>query len=175
VRKHDHKAFTILIERHTTTMRKVLFAILNGNIGEIEDVEQEVLIALCTALPGFRFRSSFSTWFYRFCRNKAVDYLRRKGAVKRRELRIKERLELESPRECQYDPERIALDVEKRERVRRVLAGLNKRDREVIVMKDMDDMGLEEIAGLLKIPIGTAKSRLHRARRKVAGLMAKVV
>ena len=88
---------------------------------------------------------------------------------------MKQHFEVVSPRETLYDPERRVLDIEKRERIRRVLDGLSKRDRELLIMKDMDDIGLEEISGLLNIPIGTVKSRLYRARRKAAGLMEKVL
>jgi len=154
-------------------MRKVLFAVLNGNREEMEEVEQEVLIALCGALSGFRFRSSFSTWFYRFCRNKAVDYLRRKGAEKRRQSKLIQRAAAEPLSENRYDPELRILENEKRAHVRLVLSRLGVRDRELLVLKDIDDLGLEEISGLLDIPVGTVKSRLHRARKKAAALMEK--
>ena len=171
----DQTAFKILVGRHIGTMRKVLFAVLNGNRPEIEEVEQEVLIALCRALPGFRFRSSFSTWFYRFCRNKAVDYLRRKGAEKRRQLRLIQRVEAEPQSETQYDPELQMLEKEKRRRVWRLLSRLSVRDRELLVLKEIDDLGLEEISGLLGIPVGTVKSRLHRVRKKAAALVEKEI
>lgn len=175
VRHRDENAFRALVERHTITIRKILFAVLNGNTEEIREVEQEVLIALYRSLPDFRFRSSFSTWLYRFCRNKAVDFLRRTSVRKRRELRLRQLLELKVPSDNPYDPEHRILKEETRERVRHVLQRLSERDREILVLKDMDDNRLEEISGLLNIPVGTVKSRLYRARRKAARLMEESV
>ena len=175
VRHGDQEAFRILIGRHRITMRRALFAVLNGDLEEMREVEQEVLIALCSTLHNFKFRSSFSTWFYRFCRNKAIDYLRRKTSRIRRELRVEQHLKLEVSRQDQYDPEQRLLNAELQERVRCVLGKLNGRDREILIMKDIEDMGIDEISSVLGIPAGTVKSRLHRVRRKAARLMGEAV
>jgi RNA polymerase sigma-70 factor (ECF subfamily) len=90
-------------------------------------------------------------------------------------MRAKEQLQLEAAHGNPYDPEQRLLQTEKQEQVHRLLGKLSERDREILVMKDMDDVGLEEISGLLGIPVGTVKSRLHRARRKAARLMGELI
>ena len=67
------------------------------------------------------------------------------------------------------------LEKEKRRRVWRLLSRLSVRDRELLVLKEIDDLGLEEISGLLGIPVGTVKSRLHRVRKKAAALVEKEI
>ncbi|MBT3273340.1 MAG: RNA polymerase sigma factor [Spirochaetales bacterium] len=166
VLSNDDRAFEALVVRHVPTIRRVLFPILNGNHSDMEEVEQEILIALYKALPGFEYRASFTTWLYRFCRNKGIDYLRRESSVRKRKMLLRTRLELVSSSDA--DPAYQVLRTEKRDRVRRVLSQLKERDRSILVMKDMDGLSLREISAIIGLPEGTVKSRLHRARRKAA-------
>ena len=75
----DDRAFAEIVTRHRSGIRRILYSVLNGNAEEISEVEQDVLVALSRSLPKFEFRASFKTWLYRFCRNKAIDFLRKKG------------------------------------------------------------------------------------------------
>ena len=77
VRCGNRKAFVLLIERHIGGMRRLLFTLFNGNRDDMEDAEQEILLSLFQSLSRFKGRSSFKTYLYRFCRNKAIDILRK--------------------------------------------------------------------------------------------------
>ena len=73
-----------LVERHLPRIRRLLAALLNGSAEDMADAEQEILVGLWVGLDRFRFASSFRTFLYRFCRNKAIDLLRREGRHRRR-------------------------------------------------------------------------------------------
>ena len=59
-------------------MRRLLFGLFRGHREDMEDAEQEILLALYRSLSGFRFESGFKTYLYRFTRNKAIDIIRKK-------------------------------------------------------------------------------------------------
>lgn len=146
-------------------MRRLLAAMLNGSHEDIADVEQEVLIGLWTGLDRFRFASSFGTFFYRMCRNKAVDHLRREGRHKRRA-------------EAATAAARLAPDADPTDGLARLdVAGalglLTPEERLLIVMKDVEGVCMEEISAALGVRPGTVKSRLHRTREKLARALGK--
>ena len=160
------KAFEELVTRNQSKIRGILYGILNGNLSDIEEVEQEILIALLKALQGFEFRSSFSTWLYRFCRNKAIDYLRRSASEVRKKRALKDRMVLPVPQND--NPADQLIQNEKRDRIQRILSRLREKDRSILIMRDMDGLSLNQISNITGFPEGTVKSRLHRARKKAA-------
>ena len=73
-----------LVERHLPRVRRLLAALFNGSPEDMADAEQEILVGLWVGLDRFRFTASFRTWLYRYCRNKAIDLLRRLAVQKAR-------------------------------------------------------------------------------------------
>jgi RNA polymerase sigma-70 factor (ECF subfamily) len=160
----DRNAFVELVERHLPRVRRLLAALLNGSVEDMADVEQEILVGLWTGLGRFRFASSFRTYLYRFCRNKAIDLLRREGRHRRRGEAIRR----EAVTAASDDP-RDGLDrEERRSLMRRALGSLAPDERMLVVMKDVEEMSVEEISAAMSLPAGTVKSRLHRVRGKLA-------
>jgi RNA polymerase sigma-70 factor (ECF subfamily) len=131
------------------------------------DAEQEILAGLWTGIDRFRFASSFRTWLYRFCRNRAIDLLRREGRHRRRGEAAARAAATAAPVDM-ADPGEGHEREERRRRVREALATLSPDDRMLVVMKDVEDLGIAEIAAATGLPEGTVKSRLHRAREKLA-------
>ncbi len=149
-------------------MRGILWAVFNGGVEDIEDAEQEILAALFRDLPRFRFRSSFATYFYRFCRNRAIDLLRKS----RREARTVQAAGAAALAAAPAgDPEERVLAREDRARISAALARLSEDERLLIAMREGEGMGVEEIAGLLRVPAGTVKSRLFRARERLSRIL----
>jgi RNA polymerase sigma-70 factor (ECF subfamily) len=148
----------------------LLSGLFNGLPEDIEDAQQEVLCALYTGMAGFRFQSSFRTFLYRVCRNTAIDMLRRKGRERRRvEASAREARALAGARgELVFDPDEEMARGDYTRAVREALSSLNPEERMMIVLKESEGMRVEEIAQALSIPAGTAKSRLHRIRNKLA-------
>lgn len=152
------------MERHLPLIRRLLYTLFNGQREEMEDAEQEILMCLFQGLKDFRFRSSFRTYFYRMARNRAIDCLRR---AKSRE-RMRTRLNLGLWNRDPSGPEEQALRREAAGTLLDIFRSLPSGDRQLILMKDVDGFSLEEMADILDVPTGTVKSRLHRARAKLA-------
>ena len=74
----DNGAFIELVTKYIPGIRRILYAILNGNREDVEDAEQEFIMALFKTLPYFNFKSSFKTYIYRIAKNKAIDVVRKK-------------------------------------------------------------------------------------------------
>jgi RNA polymerase sigma-70 factor (ECF subfamily) len=127
----------------------------------MEDVEQDVLLALIDSLPRFRFDSAFKTYLYRLCRNKAIDFLRKK----RRERALLDRLA--SQASPPPDPEEEAVVRRSHQRALSELLSLPEPERSLILLKDVQGLTVDEVSFIMGIPRGTVKSRLHRTRAKV--------
>lgn len=163
----DVTAFRILMERHRPMLRRLLAALFHGNREDMADAEQEVLIALSNALPRFRFGSSYPTFLYRVARNTAVSLLRRRRREDDRVL-----LAPLMPEEAAAaDPAVTAVGRWRQERLRAALGRLDPEDRLLVVLRDVEDVPVRELARVTGLPEGTVKSRLHRARGKLARAM----
>jgi RNA polymerase sigma-70 factor (ECF subfamily) len=159
----DAQAFAALVRRHRPMVRRLLAGLLRQEPEELEDAEQEAFLAVARSLPGFRFRSSLATWIYSVARQRALDLLR-SSRRRRRGLERLRRLAPEPPPDA-LEP---LLDGERSERLLRAFQGLPAGDRQLVMMRDVEGFSLEEIAGLIQAPVGTVKSRLHRARARLA-------
>ena len=119
----------------------------------------------------FRGDANFSTWLYRIAFNHAST--RRKGLQIAQQRHVPlDGTELIGDGDAFADPEKTAQDRETQQRVQRALNSLPKDDATIIILRDLQDAPYEEVARTLDIPVGTVKSRLHRARRALKELLA---
>ena len=162
--ERDRDAFVELVERHLPRVRRLLAALFNGSPEDMADAEQEILAGLWVGLDRFRFASSFRTYLYRFCRNKAIDLLRREGRHRRRVEAVRGAAATAGT----ADPGDGLEREERARRVRQALGTLAPDERLLVVMKDVDGMSIEDISSATGLPPGTVKSRLHRVREKLA-------
>lgn len=128
---------------------------------DAEDVVQEAFARAFQALNRFQPDQSFAAWLNRIVANAAFDLSRR------RKVRATEELS-EAVASPFRDPAEVA---ELKERMREALASLPDRARSVIVLHDVEGFTHAEIADLLDIPSGTARSDLHHARRKLREIL----
>jgi RNA polymerase sigma-70 factor (ECF subfamily) len=163
----DPNTFRDLVERHLPSIRRLLYTLFKGQREDMEDAEQEIILTLFQGLKGFQFRSSFRTYFYRLARNRGIDCLRRRRSRQRALARLRPGL---TDKEA-MSPEEQVLRREEIGTLLGVFQTLPFKDRQLIVMKDVDGFSIDEIAEILEVPSGTVKSRLHRARKKLAGFM----
>jgi RNA polymerase sigma-70 factor (ECF subfamily) len=159
----DPGAFQELVERHLPAIRRLLYTLFNGQREEMEDAEQEIILGLFQGLKEFRCRSSFRTYFYRLARNRGIDCLRRKRSRERTLLRMLSTWQSREP----ADPEQLAIRREEIDNLLDVFQTLPSKERQLILMKDVDGFSIEEMAEILRVPPGTVKSRLHRARDRL--------
>lgn len=124
-----------------------------------DDVTQETFVRAYRFLPRFRGDAKFSTWLFSISRNCALDEMRRSG----RRKRVRERLEAE-PHALRGDPT-VAVEV------RESLDILPLDLREPVVFVDMFGCSYNEVARILRLPVGTVKSRVHRGRTQLAAML----
>jgi RNA polymerase sigma-70 factor (ECF subfamily) len=144
---------------------------LMGNREDALDVAQDALLRFFTTLDRFRVDEPVRPWLYSIVRNRCRDLMRR-GRVRKSEP-----LEAEPDRwrpelvDAQADPYRDAARSELRQRVWQALGAISPEHREILVLRDYQDLSYEEIADVLRVPRGTVMSRLHRARKALAGAL----
>ena len=163
-RLKDEAAFSCLINRYSESIRRILYTVLQGSEEDMEDVKQEVLLALYKNLDKFTFKSSFSTYLFRMTRNKAIDFIRKK----KRHIMILEKSYIHSELIDKNSPESLYIKKENKRNILKVILELSEKDRSIILLKDVENLSIDEIAIIFKKPVGTIKSRLHRARKKAA-------
>ncbi len=170
-REGSAAAFDALVERHRLRIFHLACRLVGTD--HADDVAQEVFIAAYRALHHFRGEARFSTWLYRIALHTCSRRLKTITARSRREHHPSPAAEdapdesLEIP-DSRHDPERLALRTELREEVRRAIAGLSEKHRDVIVLRDLQQLSYEEIAEVIGCPVGTVRSRLHHATAQLA-------
>ncbi len=173
----DQKAFTSLVIKYQHKVHNLCFRVL-GDKHEAQDMAQEVFLTVHKSLKNFRGDSMFSTWIFRVtvnhCKNR-LKYLGRRnyfGSISMdqpQEIKDGEvyfEFEDESP-----SPEDIIGGQEIQTVVQAAIAELDEDHRVCIVLRDIQDLSYEEIAEVLKIKVGTVKSRIHRARMELKKIL----
>lgn len=141
-----------------------------GSEEDAWDVAQEAFLAAWRALPGFRGESGFSTWLYRLTANAAIDCLRREKK-RRGELSIEGgELPLSLP-DAGPSPQEATEGGELRAAVNAALARLTDQHRTVLILRELQELSYEEIAGALGLDLGTVKSRISRARKALRKIL----
>lgn len=134
------------------------------NEQDAEDMSQEAFVKAFRSLRKFSFRSTFSTWLYRIAVNTCLDELRRR---KKKTVSIDalDDMGMSIGDDSQAD---IAGRVALKNDITSALYRLDDKDRMIVILKDVQGNSYEDIAGILGCPIGTVRSRLSRARAKLA-------
>lgn len=161
IENQDEAAFETLIRRHLPTIRRILGAIDRLAVEDREDLLQEVLIRVHGSLKRFRFQAAITTWLYRLVHNTAKDYLRSRFRAVRRDIRYTVHEAQRAP-----DPEEMALDEIRTDDLRSLFFRLEETDRQLLLLREREELTMEEIGMILEVPLGTVKSRLNRARKR---------
>jgi len=165
----DQEAFEELVRRHQHRVFAVASGILRRR-EDVEDIAQQVFVKAYFSLKRFDQRAAFSTWLYKITVNECWDLLRKK---KVRPLVYESDLSEEQARRVTTAGEKenpgpdISERIIARERVERLLEGLDERDRLMLILKEVEGFSIEEIAEVLNLNGNTVKVRLFRARRRV--------
>ena len=169
LRDRDERAFRELIETHRDRVFNITFRML-GNRADAEDIAQEVFITVFKTIDSFREEAKFSTWLYRVtvnhCKNR-IKYRARRHDQHRDELTEATATDgvngvIAAPGPNAPDHALQGAQMEKL--MQDAIAQLDEEHREVVVLRDIEDLSIEEICEITSLPDGTVKSRLHRAR-----------
>ncbi len=169
VQKGDKRAFEVLVLKY----RHRIFSLVSRFVrdpDEVQDVVQEAFIKAYRALPGFRGDSAFYTWLYRIAINTAKNYLvsrsRRPPGVDI-EVEDAEYLETAGSLRDNADPESLLATEQLRAAVDGAIRRLPEDLRTALSLREYEGLSYEEIAEVMRCPVGTVRSRIFRAREAV--------
>lgn len=160
VRLHQHKVFGLCVR-------------LLGDRAEAEDVAQEVFLSVFVSIRAFRGESLLSTWLYRITRNHCLNrlkFLKRRAFDRQKPLAEEGEpgptgavLASAAPR-----PDQLAEGRQMEALLEQAIGELSDEHRELVVLRDLENLSYEEIEAITGLAEGTVKSRLHRARMELA-------
>jgi RNA polymerase sigma-70 factor (ECF subfamily) len=167
----DERAFNELVELYEARVFRLVFRML-GRRDEAEDMAQEVFVQVFKAVGTFRGDSKLSTWIYRvtinLCKNR-MKYLSRRHARAEEELEpAAEQAPLDQAKGVTLgsvdQPDRMVEGFQVERLVQSCIAEMDADFREVLILRDVEDLSYDELSQITGLPEGTVKSRLHRAR-----------
>ena len=164
----DGEAFGEVVRRWERKIYALTYGI-TGSVEEARDATQETFIAAYRNLARFRGEAQVSSWLHRIAVNQCISRQRR--ARVRAETGLEE--EIEAGREQllstgrEESPARASESKERAEAVRRAVASLPEELREVVLMKEFEELTFQQIADALRIPLSTVKSRLYTALKQL--------
>jgi RNA polymerase sigma-70 factor (ECF subfamily) len=149
-REGDEVAMTALIEKHRNRLVRTAANLLRDRY-EAEDIAQEAFLKAFREIHKLREDKAFSGYLYRICVRLCMD-----------------RLRLKRPELVEFDPGTPAkgTNVENKVVVEKLLAMMPIDLRTTLVLREMEQLSYEEVAEVMRVPVGTVRSRLHSAREK---------
>ena len=171
-RKGTIRAYEILVQRYKNPLINYVFRFL-GDYEACVDIVQEAMIKVYRYKDSYSSIAKFSTWIYTIAGNLArTEYQRRK---KRKIFSINsygdEKDETYEIPDESFDPERITDSGIKEKIIQDALEKVSKAYREVVILRDIQDLSYEEISEITKLPVGTVKSRINRGRAQLQKLL----
>ena len=160
----DTAAFEYLFDRYRDAIHR-LFLQRTGNAEDADDLLQETFIKVYMNLHRYSPEYTFGQWLYTIARNTFIDYVRKRQD----DLPIDEKFS--SPASNTPTPEESVISMQHRTQIEHYLERLAPRYRTLIVMRFFDEYSYEEIAANLKLPLGTVKTQIHRAREQMCRLI----
>ena len=167
------EAFNILVERYSERLMRYLYGFL-GDVKRCEDLLQETFLRVHRNRHSYQRIAKFSTWLYTIAGNLARSEYRKR---KRRRMyslqsvnRDNEEYELEIPDET-FLPDKHAEAMIQDAYIQQALKEIPTSFREVVVLRDIQQLAYEEIAEITGLPMGTVKSRINRGRTKLQSLL----
>ena len=162
----DQKAYKELMNRYQSQIFSLMYRMIHST-AEAEDLVQEAFMKAFTSLRNFNYEYAFSTWLYKIATNNCIDHLRKK---KLQTLSIDAPIaykdtsySIEIP-DLTYYPEKEMMRKERNSIIKVAIDELPEKYKTVIFLRHSEELSYEEIADMLKIPIGTVKARIFRAR-----------
>jgi RNA polymerase sigma-70 factor, ECF subfamily len=168
VQQGDTDSFEILVRRHQRTIFNLVYRLL-GDYDEAAEVAQEVFLSAYKSIGQFRGDANFSTWLYRIGLNHASTRRKSLNNTQQRHVALDG---TEVIADGVADPAKSFEHKEIQQQVQQALNRLDPADARIILLRDLQDVPYEDVAEMLDIPVGTVKSRLHRARQALKANLA---
>ena len=170
----EREAFRGLIERYADRIFTVAYRMV-GNLEDAEDLSQEAFLRAYRSLNHYKMEYRFSTWLYTIILNLIRNHLRHRRfstlsleTLFRRRNKEKDSVEFPDLRE---NPQEDLIRNEERESISKAILKIPQPYREAFLLFHVNGLSYDDIAGATGIPVNTVKSRLHRARERLARLL----
>lgn len=167
------EAFGELVRRYQDRLFNTVYRLV-GSVEDAQDVLQESFLHAYQSLGSFKGDSLFYTWLYRVAVNTAISYKRKQRVVLRIDAgRGTDGSGSAEPRDqSEFSQPGQGLErAEQERRIQEALSRLSPEHRAVLILKDMEGQKYETMADMLRVPVGTVRSRLHRARTELRDLL----
>lgn len=158
----DRQAFEQLLDGYEARVYRLALR-FTGAVPDAEDVTQEIFLAIYNSIGRFQGHSALGTWIYRVAMNHCLEFRRKR---KWDTVPYNEELSLIS-RDWRADPLQSAEKGETSARVEAALNALSPLHRDVVVLHELQGMTYQEVAAALNVPVGTVKSRLSNAFKRM--------
>jgi len=176
----DVNSFEIIVGRYEKMIYNLAMTKLQ-NRENAQDISQECFLRAYKMLRSYRTDSAFSTWIYKICQNLIFDYFRKNKNIKTVSLSGSDwsgdagdaELKEIDIADTSGEPSEQIIRNEKIEKIRELINSLPEDLKEIIVLRDFQNLSYSDISEMLDIEIGTVKSRLNRAREKLKNYIIK--
>jgi len=162
-------SFAELVRRHKDFVTNYLYR-YTGDYRTAEDLAQETFLRVFRKIPDYNPAAKFTTWLYTIATNLAKDEFKRRSRHPAVPLEVQppgantSQILVNAPAAATPAPEDASEREEIQALVRSVLDGLDAESKEILLLREVQGLAYEEIAGILNVPLGTVKSRISRAR-----------
>ena len=157
----DRRAFEEFVDSYGSRVHALVRRNVE-NTSDGEDVTQEIFVDLFRSIGSFRGESALGTWVYRVAMNHCLKFRQRA-----RPACVPYDEALDAEEDWRADPLRSAARMELSDQVRVALDGLSELHRDVVILHELHGLTYQEVAAVLDVPVGTVKSRLSNAFRRL--------
>ncbi|AKQ65247.1 RNA polymerase sigma-54 factor RpoN [Myxococcus hansupus] len=175
LRRGDPDAFELLVRTHQDRLYDFCVRML-GDREEAHDLVQEIFVSVHQNVRRFREDAKLSTWLFRITRNHCINrlkYLKRRGRG-RSEVYDEATALFSEGGGTAPGPDAALESARERARVQWAISQLEPDARMLVALRDIEGLSYDEIIDITELPEGTVKSRLHRAREKLADLLGRL-
>ena len=172
--KGDRKSYNILVHRYRDKLIRYLYG-FTGDLDDAEDLVQETFLNVYIKKDSYKEIAKFSTWLYTIAGNLAKTDLRK---IKRRKTGTFSSLKKTDGREFE-PPEQIddknsnSIDEKEEKIIKESLLELDEDFRNIIILRENQELSYDVISKILKLPLGTVKSRINRGKLKLREILIK--
>ena len=167
-------AWETIVRQHNQRIYNLAYR-FTGRFDEAEDLAQEIFLKVYRSLSSYRAESgALATWMVRVGRNHLIDHYRKYKTERTHTESLEAEYDKAEENPARYSSPVQALEQrELSERVHAALLRISEDLREAVILRDLEEFTYEEIADMLKLPLGTVKSRINRGRAELARILKK--
>lgn len=170
--KGDINAFEELTAQYYKNVYNIALKMLS-NPDIAYDAAQETFLRIFKSISKFKMEAKFSTWIYRITSNVCIDIIRKNRKNEYNTISIDKKIHLSEGditlelKDDSLEPDELYEKSQKEKMLMELINELPEEQKQIIVLRDIQDMSYFEISNILKLPEGTVKSRLNRTRLKL--------